>query len=124
MGKASSKNWIFLRGLSRESAHWGDFPAAFEKRFAGTKVFPIDLPGNGEYCNTSTPLTLKGLAEFVRMYITDPDKAARVAPTFLPWFEARQFPGQNSTVGCGSRFGARDRDARGKSIANNDLMNR
>lgn len=64
--KNSSQNWIFLRGLSREAAHWGDFPAAFEKKFPGVRVHALDLPGNGVYHAAPTPLNLKGLMEFVR----------------------------------------------------------
>jgi pimeloyl-ACP methyl ester carboxylesterase len=39
--------WIFLRGLTRESAHWGDFAEAWRKRFEPSRVVCVDLPGNG-----------------------------------------------------------------------------
>lgn len=64
--KKSAPTWIFLRGLSRESAHWGKFPRAFEKRFEGCKVLTIDLPGNGEFYDVPTPVSLNGILEFVR----------------------------------------------------------
>ncbi len=65
MKKPETNNWIFLRGLVRESAHWGEFPADFEKRF-NARVFSIDLPGNGNQFAQDTPLSLKKLVEFVR----------------------------------------------------------
>lgn len=63
---SKSTNWLFLRGLSREAAHWGTFPKEFEKQIAGAKVTAIDLPGNGQFWNEPTPLTLNELMEFVR----------------------------------------------------------
>lgn len=39
--------WILLRGLARESRHWGDFTGLMSERFADTPVIAIDLPGNG-----------------------------------------------------------------------------
>lgn len=62
----SKQSWIFLRGLSRESGHWEDFPAAFQRKFPGVSVHPIDLPGNGEFFDAATPTSLNGLLEFVR----------------------------------------------------------
>ena len=31
-------NWVFLRGLTRESAHWGDFPQRFAAALPGARV--------------------------------------------------------------------------------------
>ena len=39
-------NWVFLRGLTRESAHWGDFPQRFAAALPGARVHLIDLAGN------------------------------------------------------------------------------
>jgi pimeloyl-ACP methyl ester carboxylesterase len=38
--------WIFLRGLTRSSAHWGHFVAEFEAALPA-HVVALDLPGNG-----------------------------------------------------------------------------
>jgi pimeloyl-ACP methyl ester carboxylesterase len=65
MGK--KQNWLFLRGLSREVAHWEGFPERFEKYFSGTRAFALDLPGNGEFRQIPTPLSLDGLVDFVRL---------------------------------------------------------
>jgi len=40
-------SWIFLRGLSRERRHWGEFIASFQAEVSGAEVVALDLPGNG-----------------------------------------------------------------------------
>ena len=39
--------WIFLRGLTRESRHWGDFVGQFQAAFPNEAVVLLDLAGNG-----------------------------------------------------------------------------
>ncbi|MDR3369888.1 alpha/beta hydrolase [Rhodoferax sp.] len=39
--------WIFLRGLTRESRHWGGFIEDFQKVLPGQTIVPIDFAGNG-----------------------------------------------------------------------------
>ena len=54
--------WLLLRGLVRESGHWGDFPQAL-KRHVGRDdaVLAVDMPGNGVlHCETS-PASVAGL---------------------------------------------------------------
>jgi pimeloyl-ACP methyl ester carboxylesterase len=58
--------WLLLRGLSRESAHWGEFPAMLQTALGIEQVKCLDLPGNGERHSETTPLTLNGLMESVR----------------------------------------------------------
>jgi pimeloyl-ACP methyl ester carboxylesterase len=41
-----SQTWIFLRGLTRSSAHWGPFIGEFEAALPA-RVVALDLPGNG-----------------------------------------------------------------------------
>ncbi len=64
--KNQSTNWVFLRGLSREAAHWAEFPRLFEEKFPGAKAMAIDLPGNGEFHAQNTPTSLIGIVEHVR----------------------------------------------------------
>jgi pimeloyl-ACP methyl ester carboxylesterase len=40
-------DWLLLRGLVREQAHWGAFPRLFEDANPGAKVELLDLPGTG-----------------------------------------------------------------------------
>ena len=52
--------WILLRGLTRDSHHWGRFAREFE-RAIGDPVHCIDLPGNGLRCREFSPTTIGGL---------------------------------------------------------------
>ncbi|MFZ6735278.1 alpha/beta fold hydrolase [Undibacterium sp. Ji42W] len=40
--------WILLRGLMRESRHWGDFPARFQQAVEAERLLCLDFPGNGQ----------------------------------------------------------------------------
>ncbi len=40
-------SWIFLRGLTRESRHWGDFVGQFQQAFPEQALVTLDLAGNG-----------------------------------------------------------------------------
>lgn len=70
-------DWVFLRGLTREAAHWGDFPARFEAALPGARVHLIDLPGNGVRCAERSPAHVADMvadvrAQRQRMGITSP----------------------------------------------------
>jgi pimeloyl-ACP methyl ester carboxylesterase len=39
--------WIFLRGLTRESGHWGEFIGQFQQALPHQSVVTLDLAGNG-----------------------------------------------------------------------------
>lgn len=58
--------WIFLRGLTRETAHWGSFPALFQCTLPGTQVIPLDLPGNGTLHQQSSPLSIAAMVDYCR----------------------------------------------------------
>lgn len=59
-----STPWLLLRGLMRETRHWGDFPARLAA--AGqTSTYTLDLAGNGlRYSETSGP-TVPDMADDV-----------------------------------------------------------
>jgi pimeloyl-ACP methyl ester carboxylesterase len=40
--------WVFLRGLTRDKRHWGDFPSVFKRYMTDANVVCVDLRGNGE----------------------------------------------------------------------------
>lgn len=67
--KADSQ-WILLRGLTRESRHWGRFPGELEKKLLAhghsARVDSIDLPGTGRYSEMRSPVTIKEITSFVR----------------------------------------------------------
>ncbi|MEO6856620.1 MAG: alpha/beta hydrolase, partial [Rhodoferax sp.] len=58
--------WIFLRGLTRESGHWGAFTAQFESALPGCEVVALDLPGNGSLCHQASPLRVPDMVEHCR----------------------------------------------------------
>jgi pimeloyl-ACP methyl ester carboxylesterase len=62
--------WIFLRGLTREARHWGDFPATFRAAFAGElsvgDILTPDLPGNGRRFAEPSPLSVEAMMEACR----------------------------------------------------------
>ena len=58
--------WIFLRGLTRETAHWGSFPADFEQALPGSKVICLDFPGNGELHHMTSPMSISTMVTYCR----------------------------------------------------------
>jgi pimeloyl-ACP methyl ester carboxylesterase len=53
--------WIFLRGLSRDSRHWGDFPDVFRQSIPDAEVLSMDLPGNGLRNGEPSPSSVTGM---------------------------------------------------------------
>ena len=66
MDTMSTNQWIFLRGLSRERRHWGDFPDIFKQHFPDATILTPDLPGCGIHSRIKSPSSISGLLEFVR----------------------------------------------------------
>jgi pimeloyl-ACP methyl ester carboxylesterase len=66
MNKGLGKNWILLRGLARESAHWGDFVPLLQTTFPDAQIKTLDLPGTGRFYRDESPKTIKAIAETVR----------------------------------------------------------
>ena len=66
----SAPVWVLLRGLSRESGHWGAFPEllreALETQQPGAQLVLLDLPGNGEHCHETSPMQVSRMVEFCR----------------------------------------------------------
>lgn len=59
-------NWILLRGLTRDSRHWGNFPQAFVGEVADADVVLLDLPGNGSLNRMKSPGSIDPMVEFCR----------------------------------------------------------
>lgn len=62
----SSSTWVLLRGLTRCSAHWGNFPQTLAKALPGARVVLLDLPGNGTLHHQTSPTTITALVDFCR----------------------------------------------------------
>lgn len=58
--------WIFLRGLTRETAHWGSFPDDFRQALPAAQVVSLDLPGNGRLHLARSPLSIGAMVAFCR----------------------------------------------------------
>jgi pimeloyl-ACP methyl ester carboxylesterase len=56
--------WILLRGLTRESRHWGDFPRHLGEVLGGAPVVCLDLPGNGRRNRLVSPHRVEAMADF------------------------------------------------------------
>jgi pimeloyl-ACP methyl ester carboxylesterase len=66
MNKAIGQNWILLRGLARESAHWGAFVPLLQSTFPGAQITLLDLPGTGCFHRETSPGTVKAITDRVR----------------------------------------------------------
>jgi pimeloyl-ACP methyl ester carboxylesterase len=66
MSPASGRTWLLLRGLTRESGHWGAFPAMLSEHLPGAGVVAIDLPGNGRLNNERSPARIEATVESCR----------------------------------------------------------
>lgn len=56
--------WVLLRGLMRESRHWGDFPARFQQAVGVERVFCLDFPGNGQLHAEHSLITVAAMADY------------------------------------------------------------
>jgi pimeloyl-ACP methyl ester carboxylesterase len=56
---ADASTWVLLRGLTRESGHWGVLPALLAERLPHARVLTIDLPGAGALHAQASPLSIE-----------------------------------------------------------------
>ena len=57
--------WLLLRGLTRESRHWGPFKGQLEDALQ-ENVVTLDLPGNGALNSVPSPASVAGITNRVR----------------------------------------------------------
>ena len=57
-------DWVLLRGLTRESRHWGDFPRRLGAAPGGARVTCLDLPGNGKLNGLDSPRRVEAMADY------------------------------------------------------------
>ncbi|MDO8775452.1 MAG: alpha/beta hydrolase [Burkholderiaceae bacterium] len=60
------KTWIFLRGLTRESRHWGDFVGQFQQALPDSRMVALDLLGNGPLNHLRSPLRVHDMVAHCR----------------------------------------------------------
>ncbi|MBV8605112.1 MAG: alpha/beta hydrolase [Pelomonas sp.] len=77
----AAPTWVLLRGLSRESGHWGSFPRVLETVLGGAengaRLVMLDLPGNGSLYRETSPTQVPELvarcrAELARQGVVGP----------------------------------------------------
>ncbi len=56
--------WVWLRGLARESGHWGGLPRRAEEAL-GERVLTIDLPGFGRNADKNCPVDMREMVSFL-----------------------------------------------------------
>jgi pimeloyl-ACP methyl ester carboxylesterase len=60
------RQWILLRGLTRETAHWGGLVADLQRALPDDAVLAVDLPGNGHWHHRPSPATVQGMMQACR----------------------------------------------------------
>ena len=61
--------WILLRGLTRETRHWGRFPAILHDAVKTDSLLQLDLPGNGALVEQRAPAEVAAMVGFVRLAV-------------------------------------------------------
>jgi pimeloyl-ACP methyl ester carboxylesterase len=61
--------WVLLRGLMRESRHWGEFPAQFQEAIQAQNIVTIDFPGNGRLHADTSATNVEDMAEHCRVQL-------------------------------------------------------
>ncbi|MFO1336741.1 MAG: alpha/beta hydrolase [Burkholderiaceae bacterium] len=96
--------WVLLRGLTREAAHWGDFPAALQARWPTARVLTLDLPGCGTEHRQRSPDRIEGMVDALRAQLKTRQVATPVhllalslgGMVAVDW--ARRYPGELAGV--------------------------
>jgi pimeloyl-ACP methyl ester carboxylesterase len=61
--------WVLLRGLMRESRHWGDFPHQLQKVIGDEGIVCLDFPGNGALFKQNSLTTIPEMANDCRQQL-------------------------------------------------------
>jgi len=73
MSEESGVVWVLLRGLSRETGHWGEFPKLLLRRIReqqpGAQILMLDLPGNGVFHRDTSPTEVPQMVEACRQQL-------------------------------------------------------
>lgn len=63
---STAETWVFLRGLMRDSRHWGDFPQLFARTMPNVRVELLDFPGNGLLNQQASASSVEAMADYAR----------------------------------------------------------
>lgn len=56
--------WVLLRGLMRESRHWGEFPPLLQHAIGAQHIVTLDFPGNGKLFRQSSASSVREMARY------------------------------------------------------------
>ena len=65
------RTWILLRGLTRESGHWGGFLPSLQAGFPGDRIEALDLPGNGRLHAQRSPPDVAAMTHSARQQLAE-----------------------------------------------------
>lgn len=65
----ANTTFVLIRGLMRESRHWGIFPKLLQQQFPDATILTPDIPGNGRLCQQTTPSSIQCITEQLRQQI-------------------------------------------------------
>lgn len=66
MRETAPDKWVLIRGLGRESAHWGKFTTQLQHAFPASQIICLDLPGTGKALQTPSPWTIEKITDWLR----------------------------------------------------------
>jgi len=66
MSNCAPRQWLLLRGLARESAHWGEFLPQLQAAFPQDRIATLDLPGTGRFVEQISPSRIENIVEICR----------------------------------------------------------
>ena len=58
--------WVLIRGLARETGHFGDFAQLLAEKIPRAQILPLDLPGTGTRLNEKSPWKMREIVQRVR----------------------------------------------------------
>lgn len=71
MTEAAQRHWLLLRGLARESAHWGQFVPQLQAAFPHHRITTLDLPGTGRFHQQASPNRIETIVATCRQQALD-----------------------------------------------------
>jgi len=63
-----NNNWLLLRGLTRESGHWGDFLIQLQHAFPQAQINTLDLSGSGIFYQQTSPDSIAEITQQLRQH--------------------------------------------------------
>ncbi len=61
-----AERWLLLRGLGRESGHWGAFASQLQLAFGNHRIDTLDLPGSGVLFQQASPDRIAAITDACR----------------------------------------------------------